>query len=268
MAVPAGREACPIHTALSVPSGRPFLAPDFNPGWRATTIRFAPCPPSPPPPSWEAIFSFSWSSRRPPGWRAGWRSRGFLSETARSGWPCRWRSGWRCSGCCCWGWGSWGCWRGVRSSCCWWWIHLAGLGAWQEELGRIWALLADRRRRAAAVGLIAVSAPFFLLALYPPTAFDETLYHLPFAREFVRTGGVPFLPDLRFPVFPQLAEILVRRRPGSDRPGRGHPSGAVAGDGHDRGAPGRLGAARLHAGRRMDGGGPVPRAIRSSSIWR
>ena len=87
-------------------------------------------------------------------------------------------------------------------------IHLAGLGAWQEELGRVWALLADSRRRAAAVGLVAAAAPFFLLALYPPTAFDETLYHLPYAREFVRTGGVPFLPDLRYPVFPQLAEIL------------------------------------------------------------
>src|SRR5688572_22763262 len=73
-------------------------------------------------------------------------------------------------------------------------VHLAGLGAWQEELGRVWDLLADRRRRAAALGLIAASAPFFLLALYPPTAFDETLYHLPYAREFVRTGGVPFLP--------------------------------------------------------------------------
>ena len=88
------------------------------------------------------------------------------------------------------------------------WIHVMGLGAWQEELGRIWTLLADRRRRAAAVGLVAVSAPFFLLALYPPAAFDETLYHLPYAREFVRNGGVPFLPDLRYPVFPQLAEIL------------------------------------------------------------
>jgi 4-amino-4-deoxy-L-arabinose transferase-like glycosyltransferase len=81
-------------------------------------------------------------------------------------------------------------------------VHLAGLGAWREEARRI-------RWRGAAVGLAAVAVPFFLLALYPPTAFDETLYHLPFAREFVRTGGVPFLPDLRFPVFPQLGEVLM-----------------------------------------------------------
>ena len=88
-------------------------------------------------------------------------------------------------------------------------IHLAGLGAWREAARRVWPLLASARWRAATVGLIAASAPFFFLALYPPTAFDETLYHLPFAREFVRTGGVPFLPDLRYPVFPQLAEVLM-----------------------------------------------------------
>jgi hypothetical protein len=87
-------------------------------------------------------------------------------------------------------------------------VHLVGLEAWREIVRSGRAVLADRRRRAAAVGLIAASAPFFLLALYPPTAFDETLYHLPFAQGFARTGGVPFLPDLRFPLFPQLAEVL------------------------------------------------------------
>lgn len=88
-------------------------------------------------------------------------------------------------------------------------IHLAGLGAWRAVVRTIRTLLGDSRWRAAAAGLIAAWAPFFLLALYPPTAFDETLYHLPYVREFVRTGGVPFLPDLRYPVFPQLAEVLM-----------------------------------------------------------
>jgi 4-amino-4-deoxy-L-arabinose transferase-like glycosyltransferase len=50
--------------------------------------------------------------------------------------------------------------------------------------------------------------PLALLTLYPPTAFDATLYHLPFARGFVASGGVPFLADLRFPVFPQVNEML------------------------------------------------------------
>lgn len=50
--------------------------------------------------------------------------------------------------------------------------------------------------------------PVFLLTLYPPLGFDQTLYHLPFARAFVRSGGLPFLGELRFPVFPPLAEVL------------------------------------------------------------
>src|SRR5688500_2180666 len=45
------------------------------------------------------------------------------------------------------------------------------------------------------------SVPLFLLALYPPIAFDETLYHLPFVRGFALEGGLRFLPDVRFPVF-------------------------------------------------------------------
>ena len=51
-------------------------------------------------------------------------------------------------------------------------------------------------------------APFLLLALYPPTAFDATLYHLPFARAFVESGGVPYVLDRRVPVFPQVNEVL------------------------------------------------------------
>lgn len=57
-------------------------------------------------------------------------------------------------------------------------------------------------------GAIILVAPLFLLALYPPTAFDATLYHLPMARAFAASGGLPFLPHLRFPVFPQLQELL------------------------------------------------------------
>ncbi|HEY3567189.1 MAG TPA: phospholipid carrier-dependent glycosyltransferase [Thermoanaerobaculia bacterium] len=60
----------------------------------------------------------------------------------------------------------------------------------------------------AAFFALAALAPLILLALYPPTAFDATLYHLPFARAFVETGGVPYLLDRRVPVFPQANEIL------------------------------------------------------------
>jgi len=47
-----------------------------------------------------------------------------------------------------------------------------------------------------------------LLALYPPVAFDETLYHLPFIRAIARTGAIAFHPDIRFGIFPQLHEVL------------------------------------------------------------
>jgi len=65
------------------------------------------------------------------------------------------------------------------------------------RIGKIWILA------IAAVGL-----PAFLLALHPPLAFDETLYHLPFVRSLGLVGGLRFLSGLRFPVFPQLHELL------------------------------------------------------------
>jgi hypothetical protein len=46
------------------------------------------------------------------------------------------------------------------------------------------------------------------LALYPPTSFDATLYHLPVAKAFSQRHAIGFLSDLRFPVFPQLYEML------------------------------------------------------------
>ena len=46
------------------------------------------------------------------------------------------------------------------------------------------------------------------LALFPPLAFDETLYHLPFIRALATSGHLQFLTDMRWPVFPQLQELL------------------------------------------------------------
>jgi hypothetical protein len=43
---------------------------------------------------------------------------------------------------------------------------------------------------------------------YPPTAFDATFYHLPYARTFVDSGRLVFASGLRYPVFPQLNEML------------------------------------------------------------
>ncbi len=52
------------------------------------------------------------------------------------------------------------------------------------------------------------ATPLFLLALYPPVAFDETLYHLPFVKAMAGSGAIRFLPGLRFPAFPQIHELL------------------------------------------------------------
>lgn len=48
----------------------------------------------------------------------------------------------------------------------------------------------------------------FVLALYPPVAFDETLYHLPTVERFASEGSLPFITELRAPVFPHLDEVL------------------------------------------------------------
>ncbi len=56
-----------------------------------------------------------------------------------------------------------------------------------------------------AVALLAFVAT---LALYPPLGFDATLYHLPAARALAVGHRLPYLPDCRFPVFPQLGESL------------------------------------------------------------
>ncbi|MBV9493599.1 MAG: glycosyltransferase family 39 protein [Acidobacteria bacterium] len=50
--------------------------------------------------------------------------------------------------------------------------------------------------------------PSFVLALYPPTGFDATMYHLPFARLFVENHRLAFADTLRFPLFPQHGEVL------------------------------------------------------------
>ena len=85
-------------------------------------------------------------------------------------------------------------------------VHVAALPDWRRALA---ALASCRRAALWRTGVIVVcAAPFFLVALYPPLGFDQTLYHLPAARAFAVTGGVPFLPALRYPIFPQLAEVL------------------------------------------------------------
>jgi len=110
-------------------------------------------------------------------------------------------------------------------------IHLASLPGWRSLMRGLGSLArglggrgagsageggageggARLRRRRLLLGLgggVVASLPVALLTLYPPTAFDATLYHLPYARAFAASGALPFLPDLRAPIFPQLLETL------------------------------------------------------------
>jgi hypothetical protein len=84
-------------------------------------------------------------------------------------------------------------------------IHVLGFRVWRGLRGT--AVFGRLRFRHVLLGFAAL-LPLGLLTLYPPTAFDATLYHLPFARGFMTSGGLPFLADLRFPVFPQVNEML------------------------------------------------------------
>src|SRR5262245_40475294 len=61
------------------------------------------------------------------------------------------------------------------------WSLLAVLGGALASGGRRWRAMGGRGGAVAAALLAAASLPAAILALYPPTAFDSTLYHLPIA---------------------------------------------------------------------------------------
>jgi 4-amino-4-deoxy-L-arabinose transferase-like glycosyltransferase len=66
-----------------------------------------------------------------------------------------------------------------------------------------------RSRWTSLYGIILVLlSPILLLPLYPPTQWDATSYHLAAAKIYANSHAVVFTPYLRFPVFPQLNEML------------------------------------------------------------
>lgn len=58
----------------------------------------------------------------------------------------------------------------------------------------------------ALVGFAA--GPLALLPLYPPTEFDGTMFHLPFAKAIASGHRLDFFSELRYPVFPALQHTL------------------------------------------------------------
>jgi 4-amino-4-deoxy-L-arabinose transferase-like glycosyltransferase len=64
------------------------------------------------------------------------------------------------------------------------------------------------RGRAGVAAAVAGLLPFFALALYPPTTWDATMYHLAYGKIYLENHAVVFTPYLRFPVFPQTNDML------------------------------------------------------------
>lgn len=65
-----------------------------------------------------------------------------------------------------------------------------------------------RGSAAVFVAMVLVSV-FVALPLYPPTAWDSTSYHLATAKAYAQNHGLVYTPYLRYPVFPQLNEMLL-----------------------------------------------------------
>jgi hypothetical protein len=87
--------------------------------------------------------------------------------------------------------------------------HIAALPTWRDTLTRLRpARLGGKRDLLSWIPVLLLLGLAAVLSLYPPTGFDATFYHLPYARALSRTHRLEFLPDLRFPIFPQLTELL------------------------------------------------------------
>jgi hypothetical protein len=84
---------------------------------------------------------------------------------------------------------------------------LAGGPAWRPFFTAVGSLASQPRRTWVLAALVA-GLPCVLLALYPPTGFDALLYHFPAARLFAEEGRIRFAPELRYPAFPWLNEVL------------------------------------------------------------
>lgn len=56
--------------------------------------------------------------------------------------------------------------------------------------------------------MIVLMLATLMVALRPPTTLDATLYHLGYVRHYAQHHRIEPVRDLRFPVFPQLNEVL------------------------------------------------------------
>ncbi|MEM8963014.1 MAG: glycosyltransferase family 39 protein [Acidobacteriota bacterium] len=88
-------------------------------------------------------------------------------------------------------------------------VHVAAWPLWRDAIKRLPPHLADLRWPWWTIpAVLVLLTPSLLLPLYPPVAYDAAMYHLPYADLFAEQGRVVFASDLRYPVFPQLVNLL------------------------------------------------------------
>jgi len=86
--------------------------------------------------------------------------------------------------------------------------------AWLRSLTILWGQFRTLRSKSLALILVVALLtfvtllPVLLLPLYPPTGWDATMYHLPYAKIYLQNHQIVMTPYLRYPVFPQINEML------------------------------------------------------------
>lgn len=87
-------------------------------------------------------------------------------------------------------------------------VAAGGMVLWRRRASHFPGVRSGRVHPLPMIGAFAVLVLLTALTLYPPTLFDATHYHLPYATVFAESGSLPFIEELRFPIFPQLQEVL------------------------------------------------------------
>ena len=78
-----------------------------------------------------------------------------------------------------------------------------------EDLKVVWHQVTGRTRvQLFLVVLVVLLTPAVILALYPPTAFDATMTHLPLVKQYLRDQRISAVPFVRWSVLPQLQHML------------------------------------------------------------
>ncbi|MDM0107246.1 hypothetical protein QTH97_20040 [Variovorax sp. J22R24] len=86
---------------------------------------------------------------------------------------------------------------------------LAQMRAWVRELRlREVAAALSWLEKLGMLVLAIVAVPALVAPLAPPIAFDELMYHLPYAREVAHTGSLGIYEWLRYPWFPYNFNLL------------------------------------------------------------